>query len=346
VGLLLAAATTAPAGATGLKAMWGPFLRGGKSLFPVYHSLGVRIYEDDLLWNVIARRAPLNSRDPNDPHYRWPTEVSRAIVEAKKYGMQVALQIIGTPRWANGGRRPNWAPRYAGNFSNFATAAARRYPGVHLWMVWGEPMRRKNWQPLTPARPFQLLTARQKVAPHRYAEMLDAAYEVLHAVNPANKVIGGMTDTTGEITPQQWIENMRLPDGRPPRLDMYGHNPFSVRAPRLTNPLSPFQQYDFSDVGRLADLVAKNLGTPANPAPPLFLTEWTIPTAPDREFNYYVDPRLQAVWITDAFRVLTQRPDIFALGWIHLYDVPPDYAGGLIRADGRKKPGYFAWKTG
>jgi hypothetical protein len=139
---------------------------------------------------------------------------------------------------------------------------------------------------------------------------------------------------------------MRLPDGRPPRLDMYGHNPFSVRAPKLNNPISPFQQYDFSDVGRLAELVDRNLGTAANPAPPLFLSEWTIPTAPDREFNYYVDPRLQAIWITDAFSVMRQRPDIFALGWIHLYDSPPSTTGGLIRADGRKKPGYYAWKAG
>jgi hypothetical protein len=213
-------------------------------------------------------------------------------------------------------------------------------------MVWGEPMRRKNWRPLTPARPYQLLNAKQRVAPHKYAQMLDAAYEALHAVSPLNKVIGGMTDTTGEITPRQWIENMRLPDGRPPRLDMYGHNPFSVRAPKLNNPISPFQQYDFSDVGRLAELVDRNLGTAANPAPPLFLSEWTIPTAPDREFNYYVDPRLQAIWITDAFSVMRQRPDIFALGWIHLYDSPPSTTGGLIRADGRKKPGYYAWKAG
>jgi hypothetical protein len=342
----MALVMTAPKASAGLKGMWGPAYRNGVSLFPIYRALGVRLYEDDLHWNAIARRAPRDSRNPNDPRYVWPKEVTRAVAEAKRYGIQVALQIIGTPRWANGGRRPNWAPRYAGNFSNFATAAARRYPRVHLWMVWGEPMRRKNWQPLTPAKPFASLNTRQKVAPHKYAEMLDATFEALHAVNPANKVIGGMTDTTGELTPQQWIENMRLPDGRPPRLDMYGHNPFSVRAPNLNNPLSPFQQYDFSDVARLADLVAKNLGTPMNPAPPLFLSEWTIPTAPDREFNYYVDPRLQAMWITDAFRVLRQRPDIFMLGWIHLFDLPPYYTGGLIRADGRKKPGYYAWKVG
>jgi len=37
---------------------------------------------------------------------------------------------------------------------------------------------------------------------------------------------------------------------------------------------------------------------------------------------------------------------VYALGWIHLYDELPQEAGGLIKADGRKKLGYFAWKDG
>jgi hypothetical protein len=76
------------------------------------------------------------------------------------------------------------------------------------------------------------------------------------------------------------------------------------------------------------------------------LSEWTIPTAVDSEFNFHVDPRLQALWIADALRIASQSPNIYALGWIHLYDEPPRSAGGLIRADGSKKPGYFAWKRG
>jgi hypothetical protein len=109
---------------------------------------------------------------------------------------------------------------------------------------------------------------------------------------------------------------------------------------------SPAQQIDFSDLGRLAELVDRNLGRPANPQPGLFLSEWTIPTSPDREFNFYVEPRVQALWITDALRIAMQVPYIYAVGWIHLYDELPSFAGGLIRADGRKKPGYFAWRSG
>jgi hypothetical protein len=321
-------------------------MRDGQSLFPTYRALGTKIYEDDLFWNAIARHRPRHPRSPADPAYAWPPEVDQAIREAKRYGMQVALQIIGAPRWANGNKAPKWATFGKRRFADFAIAASRRYPSVHLWMIWGEPDRSHNFRPLTPARPFLPLNAHQRIAPHLYARILDAAYGALKRVSSANVVIGGMTDTAASISPQQWIENMRLPDGRAPRLDMYGHNPFNSRAPNLSNPPSPGQQLDFSDLGRLAQLVDSNLGRPENPEPKLFLSEWTIPTAADLEFNFYVDPRVQALWITDALRIARQDPRIYALGWIHLYDTPPQSAGGLIQANGKKKPGFFAWKHG
>jgi hypothetical protein len=326
--------------------MWGPAIQGGVSVFPTYEQLGVRIYEDSLRWDSIAVRRPSQPRNPSDPAYVWPAVVTRAVAEAKRHHMLVALQLIGSPRWANGGKASRWAPRRLGNFADFAAAAARRYPSVHLWMVWGEPSRTKNFQPLTPARPYTQLNARQQIAPHLYARMLDAAYGALKSLNRANLVIGGMTDSAASISTPQWIENMRLPSGRAPRLDLYGHNPFSIRAPNLLNPPSPEQQIDFSDLARLGRLVQSNLGRPANPKPRLFLSEWTIPTAIDREFNFHVDLQVQARWITAGLRLAQELTGVYAVGWIHLYDALPASAGGLIRADGRKKPGYFAWQAG
>jgi hypothetical protein len=334
------------ASAADLKGMWGPSTRNGNSLFPIYEELGVKVYEDALHWNLIASRRPGHPSSAHDPAYVWPSEVTRAVSEAKRYGMQVALQIIGAPRWANGNKPPRWATFDPRRYADFAIAASRRYPSVHLWMIWGEPSRSRDFRPLTPARPFLPLDAHQTIAPHLYSRILDAAYGALKSVSSANLVIGGMTDTAASISPQQWIENMRLPDGRPPRLDMYGHNPFNIRAPNLANPPSPGEQLDFSDLGRLAQLVNRDLGRPENPEPKLFLSEWTIPTAVDREFNFHVDPRVQALWITDGLRIARADPHIYALGWIHLYDALPQSSGGLIEANGRKKLGYFAWKDG
>jgi hypothetical protein len=335
-----------PARADAVKAIWGPYQRNGVSQFPIYKELGVSIYEDDLHWDQIAPTRPRDARNPGEPAYHWPDEVTHAVAEANADGIQVALQIIDAPRWANGGHAAKWAPLRASDFSNFAIAAARHYPTVHLWMVWGEPVRAKDFQPLTPARPYEHLTARQRRAPHLYARMLDATWLALHHESAGNLVIGGMTDTAASITTQEWIENLRLPNGRPPRLDLYGHNPFSVRAPNLANPPAPGQQFDFSDVSRLARLVAHFLGTPANPAPRLFLSEWTIPTAVDNEFDYYVSPLIQARWITDGLAIAAGLPQVYAVGWIHLYDDPPSSMGGLIQANGVRKPGFNAWREG
>jgi hypothetical protein len=347
--LLLSCSTVVALGrahAAGAKGIWGPPTHNGNSLFPVYRELGVSVYEDDLRWNAIATRRPRHPRNPRDPAYTWPSEVTRAVREARHYGMQVALQIIGAPRWANGNKPPIWATFDARRFADFAVAAARRYRSVHLWMIWGEPDRSKDFRPLTPARPLTPLTGNQVIAPHLYSRILDSAYAALKGVSRANIVIGGMTDTAASISPQQWIENMRLPNGRPPRLDMYGHNPFNSRAPDLSNPPSPGGQLDFSDLNRVVALVDANLGRPENPRPPLFLSEWTIPTAPDREFNFYVDPRVQALWITDGLRIVRQDPRVYAIGWIHLYDALPQASGGLIQGNGRRKLGFFAWKDG
>ena len=269
LAMLLAACvlsvSTADASAGAVKAMWGPAFRDGVSQFPVYRELGVKIYEDDLRWSPIARRRPRNPLDPGDPAYVWPAEVDSSVGEAGRYGMRVALEIIGSPRWANGGKPPQWAPRSPRDFADFAAAAAKHYRSVHLWMIWGEPSRLHNFRPLTPARPYRPLSARQQIAPHLYARLLDAAFGALKAVSSANLVIGGMTDAAASISPAQWIENMRLPDGRPPRLDLYGHNPFSIRAPNLANPPSSGGQIDFSDLGRLAELVEPQSRPPQEP---------------------------------------------------------------------------------
>jgi hypothetical protein len=237
---LLAFAAIAPMSASGQtfgqKAIWGPAIHEGTSLFPTYRDLKVKIYEDDLHWSSIALRRPRDGRNPNDPAYSWPVEVTKATAEARHYHIQVALEIIDTPPWANGGKPWNWAPTDPKDYASFAIAAAKRYPSVHLWMIWGEPSRGHDFEPLDPAKPFAKLDVHQRSAPHRYAPILDTAYGALKSVSHSNLVIGGMTGAAGDISPQQWIENMRLPDGRPPRLDVYGHNPFTAREPNLADP--------------------------------------------------------------------------------------------------------------
>jgi len=166
-------------------------------------------------------------------------------------------------------------------------------------------------------------------------------------------VIGGNTYTTGDIRPVDWVRSMKLEDGRPPRMDEYGHNPFSLREPDLDNRPSRDGVVDFSDLGRFSRLVQRRLGRPRYRRIKLFLSEYTIPTdGPDREFNYFVPRSTQTTWIRSAFRVARGLKSVSGLGWIHLYDDPPDprgklvVHGGLLTHDGQEKPGYRAFAEG
>jgi hypothetical protein len=351
VAILVAVAATAwmsvsAAGAhfSARKAIWGPAVHGHTSLWPTYKKLGIGIYEDTLDWSFVASRRPRDPLNPNDPAYLWPAEVTRAVAEAAHYHIRVALMLTRSPRWANGNRPSQWAPLQASAFADFAIAAARRYPSVHLWMIWGEPTRAANFEPLARVRSGRKLTPAQARGPHIYAGLLNAAYHALKSVSRKNLVIGGMTFTGGSIDTEQWIENLVLPDGKPPPLDLYGHNPFSYREPNLASPASRYGQVDFSDLGRLSRLVDRYLGRGRRI--PLFLSEWTIPTRRNREFPYWVSPALQAKWIDAAFSIVDHWSQIYALGWIHLYDDPPESFGGLLTARGRPKPGFYAFEHG
>jgi hypothetical protein len=256
--------------------------------------------------------------------------------------MRVLVMIVGTPPWANGGRDWNWVPRHAADFAAFATAAARRYPSVDLWMIWGEPSRAPNFQPLVPAPPGARLNRLQQIAPHIYARMLDAAYGALKRANSRNIVIGGCTYTTGDIDTLQWIQNLRLPSGRAPRMDMYAHNPFSWRHPSFHAAPSPEGEMQFPDLPRLASVIDRYL----RPGLPIFLSEWTIPTRIDKEFGFYVDPPVAARWVRDGLRLARGWNRIFGLGWMHVYDSPPLSYGGLIDEHGVHKPLFGAFARG
>jgi hypothetical protein len=209
-------------------------------------------------------------------------------------------------------------------------------------MVWGEPTKLGNFRPLTTSSPGERLTRSQRQLVERYAEDLDSAYGALKRVSPRNLVIGGNTYTTGALDVLQWIQNLRLPNGKPPRMDMWGHNPFSYSVPTFNGPPSPYDAVQFSDLHELARWIGRYL----HRALPIFLSEWTIPTSADDTFNFYVDPGVAAQWIRAAFHLSRHWSRIYALGWINVYDDLPTTSGGLLTARGTPKPGFYAFEHG
>jgi hypothetical protein len=62
---------------------------------------------------------------------------------------------------------------------------------------------------------------------------------------------------------------------------MYAHNPFGYSDPSLADSPSPFGEFQFSDLD-----ASPACSITTSPWGCLFVSAWTIPTAPDNEFNF------------------------------------------------------------
>jgi hypothetical protein len=336
--LLAPLVSVTPASAAS-KAIWGPVqLPDGSSAFELYRTLGVDVFELPLLWRTTAPRRPARPRDPNDPAYLWPGDLTYAVSEGQKYGIKVAPMVIQTPPWANGGRTPNWAPTKSSDFADFLTAASRRYPTIRHWMIWGEPSRRDLFQPMP--------TNRRK-GPRRYARLLEAAYVALKRESRSNIVIGANTFTVGDVLPRDFVKWMRLPSGLPPRLDWWGHNPFSTRFPRLKQRPYARGARDLSDIDTL-DREVRRAYRSRRKRPKLWLSEFTVVSDHGSDqFNFYVSRSAQARWLSAAFRLARRERSVAGLGWYQLYDTPGpsgDRTWGLLTTSGQRKPAFYAYQ--
>jgi hypothetical protein len=339
---------------TDKKSIWGPVTYNGKSQFPIYHDLGAGIWQRTIYWNNIAPQRPTHPKDPTDPAYEWPSDLGLAVKEARRYHIRVSLLVIFTPGWANGGQPYNWVPKKISDYTDFLTAAARRYPSVKLWMIWGEPTRQPNFMPLTPQTlGSRTLTAQQAAAPRYYARMLDASYATLKAVRRSNIVIGGNSFTSGDINPYNWARYLRLPNGKRPRMDLYGHNPFSGRRPQRHPAFVDPSVVDFSDLEAFAKFLDRNnVRSPSHKPLRFFLSEFFWPTDhANGEFNFHLTPKLQASWLDSALKITESWSRIYTLGWFSLYDDAPNGQGtevnrGLMRLSGKRKPAYGVFRKG
>jgi hypothetical protein len=207
-------------------------------------------------------------------------------------------------------------------------------------MVWGEPNRG------TPPD-FLPMPYNSPLGPRRYALLLNAGYHALKAVSRANIVIGGNTWSFGRVNPAAFVRYMRLPNGKPPPLDYYGHNPFSSRFPKLSeNPYFPGGR-DINDI----DSLEKQLRTIYHRRVKLWLSEFTISSDHNTfAFNFHTSRKGQARWLTAAFKLASSVNYVAGLGWFNLLDSPLTgpvnmrLTNGLMTYGMQPKPAFFAYQ--
>ena len=283
--------------------------------------LGVQIVRLTVRWDQVAPTKPANQRDPYDPAYRWgPFE--DALKGLHAHHIAALVTIWGAPRWANGNRPPSWLPRYG--LGNFAYAASKRWPWVHLWTIWNEPNTARFSRPVSP----KLYTRR----------LLNPAYVLLHRANRANRVAGGVTSprhTPSGMSPILFMARMHRYHAR---LDAYAQNPYPS-SPHS----SPFRpacaRCRTLTMGRLPLIrreVTRYFGWK-----PLWLTEYGYQTNPPDRFDG-VSPTVQSRYVAEAGLRAYEQARVNILIHFTVQDDPElgGWQSGFLTAAGHRKKAY------
>jgi hypothetical protein len=290
--------------------------------------LGVRVVRFTVRWNEVAAKRPAVAKDPTDPAYDWAAD-DEVLDGLHAHGIDVVLQLVGTPSWANGDRASNWAPLSASTFRSFATAAATRYPWVRRWLIWNEPNQVRWLRPTTPS----IYTSR----------LLDPAYAAIHAQIRGAQVAGGGTApraSTGGVSPVAWLTGMHRAHAR---LDAYAHNPYPLN-PKRESPFSGgckrCATITMATISRLVALVAHDF-----PHARIWLTEYgyqTNPPDPLLGVSLTQQARYESQGAYAAYR--TPRVDLL----IHfLYRDEPilsRFQSGIVTLANTLKPSFAAFE--
>ena len=289
--------------------------------------LGVDVVRYTLRWDAIAPTRPRTPRSRSDRAYRWgASEIVLTQLRARR--IAAVVTIVGTPRWANGGRSFQHVPTRARDFGDFATAAARRFPWVRDWVIWNEPNQLRWFRPMQPRLYVQRL--------------LNPAYAALKAANRGNRVAGGATApraSAGGLSPVAWIRAMKPAR---PRMDAYAHHPHPIRRGETpwTGGCAHCATITMATLGKLVTEVRRNFGNKR-----IWLTEFGYQTnPPDRLLG--VSPSLQARYLSEAAHKAWLTPYVDMLIHFLVRDdrVLSGWQSGLFSVSGAVKPGYDAFR--
>jgi hypothetical protein len=289
--------------------------------------LGVDLVRLTLRWDTVAPTAPADPRNPNDPAYHW--ELYDSILQRLHAAhISVLISLWGTPKWANVGEKPNYAPLDPDALGSFAFAASTKYPWITRWTVWNEPNVRLFLIPNSPS----VYTTR----------LLNPAYRALKAANPHNLVAGGVTSprkTPSGVSPITWIRGMRAAHAL---LDAYAQNPYPVR-PRET-PTSGgcwrCTEVTMATLPKLITEVKRDFGTRTR----IWLTEYGYNSKPPSKW-LGVSNTLQARYVGEAALRAYLAPRVDLLIHFLVRDEPnaTRWTSGFYTSRGKVKPSFSAF---
>ena len=309
------------------------------------HEAGATIIHVTADWSQIAPTRPASPLEGDDPAYRL-SDLDAVVRDASKYDLQVMIDISQTPKWANGGTRPNHAPLNMGDLTNFAHMLAARYNGknpgygsVARWAIWNEPNLELF---LTPQ-----FKGKQIVSPQIYAKIFAAGYRGIKAGNPLAQVAAGETSNRGRDTPVQGVSGSVAPATFARLFARYNRIRFDAWAthPYPTSPgLGPTQTVKWPNVTMTQiDHLGQSLRSWYHRRVPVWITEYGQQTKP--EYSLGVTKAQQAIFAKQALQLAAKSTYVEMFCWFILRDSANTWKSGLLTASGARKPAYAAFSS-
>jgi Cellulase (glycosyl hydrolase family 5) len=324
--------------------------------------LGTKIVRINLHWGgplgVAGVDPTVRPYDPNDGQYNWDL-YDRAVNYANENGLQVMFSIVGTPRWANGGKATRVPPsnaRFYAQLRDFAFAAATRYsgtfklpsdgrvlPAVRYWAAWNEPN--------NPVFLEQTRNRRTFTSPQSYARICNAIVQgVKGTLIRGQRVACGVTAPRGNnaprssrpsVSPLAFLRGMKRWGAR--GFDAYAHHPYYGH--RTEKPNAKPKSRTAVQLGNINDL-DKELRRLYGNRMRIWITEYGYQTRPDRLFA--VTLAQQRVYMQQAWRIAKRHPRIDMFTWFMLKDdtnIPVGWQSGLVTSRWAKKPSFNAFRA-
>jgi Glycosyl hydrolase catalytic core len=311
------------------------------------HAANASLIHTTAQWSQIAPRRPRNPLNGNDPAYKL-SDIDALVRDAPKYGMQIFINISGTPKWANGGKAANRVPRNLADLRQFAQMLAKRYNGatghgyVAKYSVWNEPNLELFLAPQ--------FNGKKIVSPSIYAKLYASAYRGIKAGNPLAQVAVGETSNRGRDRPIPGVSGSvapgtfaRLLAQAAPKLkfDAWATHPY----PHIPS-LGPTQKVRYPNVTMLQlPNFEKTLRAGFKRRVPIWITEYGQQTKP--ELPQGVTRAKQAAFAKQVLRMAAANPDVEMFCWFILRDsaIKGAWKSGLIGQSGLKKPAYAAFSS-
>jgi len=300
-------------------------------------------------WANAAPRRPANPSNPFDPAYRLD-DVDELVRNAQNRGLEVLITIWGTPRWANGGRTPNYLPTNVTELRRFSQALAARYSGryagypfVRFYGIWNESNLVRFLAPQFDARG-------EIVAPRNYAKLAAAAYAGIKAGSPRSLVAIGETSSHGRdrqaprlsdsISPGTFA---RLLAEASPRLkfDAYAHHPYPYPVFFKPTQLVRWPNVSLTSLPRLERSLDSWFGRKNIP---IWITEYGHETKPGEPLG--VTEAQQAAYLPQAVALAKRDRRVEMFVWFVFRDSQgSSWQSGLYRRNGSRKPALARWSS-